>query len=81
MTWRHLLHQTSEWSGSLFGIPDTVDHNRAVNRADVVGRKGEARPLHRPGTFWEYNDVRVNASASQCCTSGANPCRRCCGAR
>ena len=61
VTWRHLLHQTSEWSGSLFGIPDTVDHNRAVNRADVVGRKGEARPLHRPGTFWEYNDVRVNA--------------------
>ena len=63
VTWRHLLQQTSEWSGTLFGIPDTVDHNRAVNRGDHPGRKGEPRPLHTPGTFWEYNDVRVNALA------------------
>jgi len=63
VTWRHLLQQTSEWSGTLFGIPDTVDHNRAVNRANATGRKGEPRPLHPPGTFWEYNDVRVNALA------------------
>lgn len=63
VTWRHLLQQTSEWSGTLFGIPDTVDHNRAVNRAKHAGRKGEPRPLHSPGTFWEYNDVRVNALA------------------
>src|SRR4029077_12250727 len=24
------------------------------------GRKGDARPLRPPGSFWEYNDVRVN---------------------
>ena len=63
VTWRHLLQQTSEWSGTLFGIPDTVDHNRSVNPVVSWGRKGEPRPLHKPGTFWEYNDVRVNALA------------------
>ena len=61
VTWRHLLHQTSEWSGTLFGIPDTVDHNRSA--PDAPARKGIPRPLQPPGTFWEYNDVRVNALA------------------
>ena len=61
VTWRHLLHQTSEWSGTLFGIPDSVDHNRSA--ADAPARKGIPRPLQQPGTFWEYNDVRVNALA------------------
>ena len=59
ISWRHLLQQTSEWSGTLFEIPDTVDHNRSVgNKTDGV--KGEERQRHAPGTFWEYNDVRVN---------------------
>ena len=61
VSWRHLLQQTSEWSGSLFGIPDTVDHNRGVRQA--TGRKGEPRRLRRTGEFWEYNDIRVNALA------------------
>ena len=60
ITWQHLLQQTSEWSGTLFGIPDTVDHNRSVRQGENVGKKGERRELHAPGTFWEYNDVRVN---------------------
>ena len=59
VTWRHLLQQTSEWSGTLFGIPDTVDHNRGV--ATRTGNQGQARKLRPPGTFWEYNDIRVNA--------------------
>jgi CubicO group peptidase (beta-lactamase class C family) len=25
-----------------------------------AGRKGERRPLSAPGTYWEYNDVRIN---------------------
>ena len=61
ITWRQLLQQTSEWSGTLFGIPDTVDHNRSVARHPDGPRKGEPRQLQAPGTFWEYNDVRVNA--------------------
>lgn len=61
ITWRHLLQQTSEWSGTLFGIPDTVDHNRSVRQGEGTGaKKGEPRQLHAPGTYWEYNDVRVN---------------------
>lgn len=69
VSWRHLLQQTSEWSGTLFGIPDTVDHHRRVNPSrlgDQEGqnvKKGQTRTLQTPGTFWEYNDVRVNALA------------------
>jgi len=52
ITWRHLLQQTSEWEGTLFGKPDTADRRRGVDRR-----------LNRPGSFWEYNDVRVNRLA------------------
>ena len=65
VTWRHLLQQTSEWNGTLFGIPDSVDHHRAVNRRESESgpRKGHPRRLRTPGGYWEYNDVRVNALA------------------
>ena len=61
ITWRHLLSQTSEWQGTLWGKPDSIDHNRDVGKSEL-GRahKGQPRPLQRPGTLWEYNDVRVN---------------------
>ncbi|HSM04161.1 MAG TPA: serine hydrolase [Longimicrobiales bacterium] len=52
ITWRHLLQQTSEWEGTLFGKPDRADR-----------REGIDRTLQTPGTFWEYNDVRVNLLA------------------
>lgn len=60
ITWRHLLTQTSEWSGTLFDKPDQVDHNRLVGAGADNSRKGQKREMHVPGTFWEYNDVRVN---------------------
>jgi CubicO group peptidase (beta-lactamase class C family) len=60
ITWRHMLQQTSEWSGTLWGKPDTVDHNRQVGPGTASATKGEARVLRAPGAFWEYNDVRVN---------------------
>ena len=28
ITWRHLLQQTSEWEGELWGKPDLIDRNR-----------------------------------------------------
>ena len=49
ITWHHLLQQTSEWRGTLFDKPDRADR-----------REGKNRDLRRPGSFWEYNDVRVN---------------------
>ena len=61
ITWRHLLQQTSEWQGTLFGKPDSIDHNRDVGRSDLGGAtKGTRRAMRAPGTYWEYNDVRVN---------------------
>lgn len=62
ITWRHLLQQTSEWEGTLFGKSDIVDRNRNL-ALEGKGRKGDPRPLREPGTFWEYNDVRVNRLA------------------
>ncbi len=72
ITWRHLLEQTSEWEGSCLGLPDTVDRWRVVSfdprpqhagkagGAPAWGPKGGARPLRTPGSYWEYNDVRIN---------------------
>lgn len=62
ITWRHLLEQTSEWEGTCLGIPDTVDRWRVVSHdpRPAGGPKGGARPLQAPGTYWEYNDVRIN---------------------
>jgi len=62
ITWEHLLTQTSEWEGVCFGMPDQVEHYRRVahDPKPVIGKKGEKRPLHEPGTYWEYNDVRIN---------------------
>jgi CubicO group peptidase (beta-lactamase class C family) len=59
ITWRHLLTLTSEWEGTLFGKPDSIDRNRSLSGGDSGGAKG-SRVLQAPGTFWEYNDVRVN---------------------
>lgn len=52
ITWKNLLQQTSEWEGTLFGKPDRADR-----------REGVDRTLQPPGSFWEYNDVRVNLLA------------------
>ncbi len=61
ITWHHLLQQTSEWQGSLWDKPDLVDRNRNLLTEGKPGNtKGTYRPLHRPGSYWEYNDVRVN---------------------
>jgi CubicO group peptidase (beta-lactamase class C family) len=62
ITWTHLLQQTSEWEGECFGIPDQVERYRTVQFQTVraAGRKGDPRPLQAPGTYWEYNDVRIN---------------------
>ena len=59
ITWRHLLQNTSEWEGELFGKSDVIDRNRNL-AVEGKGRKGDPRPLKAPGTHWEYNDVRVN---------------------
>ena len=59
ITWRHMLQQVSEWEGTLWDKPDQIDRNRQLG-AEGKAQKGDARPLQPPGSYWEYNDVRVN---------------------
>jgi CubicO group peptidase (beta-lactamase class C family) len=55
ITWKNHLQQESEWEGVLWG-----------KNADFIGHEqyGEdehkPRAIQDPGTYWEYNDVRVN---------------------
>ena len=58
ITWEHLLRQTSDWSGTLWGIPDWADRPEGKTPADYPNR-----PMREPGTFYKYNDVRVNLLA------------------
>lgn len=60
ITWRHLLQQSSEWQGEIFEKSDQVDHNRQIGPGADNSRKGQRRELNKPGSFYEYNDVRVN---------------------
>jgi CubicO group peptidase (beta-lactamase class C family) len=53
ITWRHLLQQTSGWTGVLWGKPTAADAQSGPSRF----RPG------RPGAEWAYNDVRVNLLA------------------
>ena len=45
--WRHLLQQTSQWRGELWGKPTEAD----------AQSRGSSGP---PGSDWAYKDVRVN---------------------
>jgi len=57
LTWEHLLRQTSDWEGTLWGKPEWAD------RPDRDSSTWGTRKRHEPGTVYEYNDVRVNALA------------------
>ena len=57
ITWDHLLRQTSDWEGTLWGKPEWADR--------PTGEPSEWRTRARlePGSAYEYNDVRVNVLA------------------
>lgn len=56
ITWKHLLHQTSDWSGCQFDLCDWADRPPKTGGID----DWKNRPLIEPGQQYEYNDVRVN---------------------
>ena len=55
ITWQNHLQQETEWEGNMWG-----------KKHDFVGTEafgdGERKPrdVQAPGTFYEYNDVRIN---------------------
>jgi CubicO group peptidase (beta-lactamase class C family) len=57
ITWNHMLRQVSDWEGTLWGKPDWAD--RPSENAAEWG----TRPRNRPGTVYQYSDVRTNALA------------------
>ncbi|MDQ1090047.1 serine hydrolase [Siphonobacter sp. SORGH_AS_1065] len=57
ITWDHLLRQTSDWEGTLWGKPEWAD------RPSANASEWRTRPRNKPGSTYEYNDVRVNALA------------------
>ncbi len=59
ITWRHLLTQSSDWSGCLFDVYDWAD--RPPKEGGIDDWKN--RKLNEPGTVFKYNDVRVNLLA------------------
>ncbi|WP_205123496.1 serine hydrolase domain-containing protein [Marimonas lutisalis] len=64
ITWVQLLQLTSEWEGTLWDKPDWIDHNRNLTaKPGAASEKGTKRTMQAPGTYWEYNDVRVNRLA------------------
>jgi CubicO group peptidase (beta-lactamase class C family) len=58
ITWKMQLQQESEWQGNMWGKQD-----------DFVGVEAfgdgqrQPRPIDKPGTRYEYNDVRINRFA------------------
>lgn len=59
ITFQHLLQQNSDWSGELWGGKDWADRPPRKGNLD----DWKHRTLREPGTFMEYNDVRVNVLA------------------
>ena len=57
ITWRHLLQQSSDFEGTLWGKPEWAD--RPAQQPSTWW----TRERVEPGTVHEYNDTRVNALA------------------
>ena len=55
ITWRHHVLQTSEWEGTMFG-----KNHDFLGVAEFGEGRREPRSLRQPGTYYEYNDVRIN---------------------
>ncbi len=55
ITWENHLQQTSEWEGSMFG-----KNSDFVGVAEFGRGQRQPRAIKEPGTYWEYNDVRIN---------------------
>jgi CubicO group peptidase (beta-lactamase class C family) len=57
ITWNHMLRQVSDWEGTLWGKPDWAD------RPEEKQEEWTTRARRKPGSVYQYNDVRTNALA------------------
>lgn len=67
INWDHLLRQTSDWEGVLWGKPDWAD------RPSDKPEEWTTRKRFEPGTVYKYNDTRVNALALAATTIWRKP--------
>jgi CubicO group peptidase (beta-lactamase class C family) len=58
VTWKNHLQQESEWQGDMWGKRDDF-----VGAAAYGAGERKPRALQAPGSFYEYNDVRINRLA------------------
>jgi CubicO group peptidase (beta-lactamase class C family) len=58
VTWRHHLQQESEWEGEMWGKNAKFIGTEAFGRGEMT-----PRAIKDPGSFYEYNDVRINRFA------------------
>jgi CubicO group peptidase (beta-lactamase class C family) len=58
VTWKHHLQQESEWDGEMWG-----KHSNFLDAEEFGSAQRKPRKLNEPGTYYEYNDVRINRFA------------------
>jgi CubicO group peptidase (beta-lactamase class C family) len=58
ITWKHHLQQTSEWEGNMWGKQDNFIGKEAFGEGEMKPREQK-----KPGSHYEYNDVRINRFA------------------
>ena len=81
VTWTHLLTQTSEWEGTSLR-PARHGRPLAQGGAGPATRRAARRAARvrcsAPGSYWEYNDVRINQLALRAAAPrSAGRCPRC----
>lgn len=55
ITWKHHLQQESEWEGNMWG-----KNSDFVGTTEFGAGERKPRAIQPPGSFFEYNDVRIN---------------------
>jgi CubicO group peptidase (beta-lactamase class C family) len=58
ITWKNHLQQESEWEGDMWG-----KNANFIGLEEFGNGQKKPREIHDPGTFYEYNDVRINRLA------------------
>ena len=58
VTWKMHLQQESEWEGNMWGKQDNFIGHEAFGQGEMKPREQK-----KPGTYYEYNDVRINRFA------------------